>query len=129
MSPLAMAPATLLLAAVAIGATAPTPAGLLCAALVAAVGIVCAVVLLSPHGRPQKRPAARRRLLRRPTTLRVGDYVTFEGALYRVEHVLGDRVLIEDCRSGELFDSAAADVEKARKVRRSTQQVTAPRGD
>ena len=128
MSPLAMAPATLFLAAVAIGATSPTPAGLLVAALIAAVGIACAVVLLSPPGQRRKRRATKRRRPRHATTLRVGDYVTFEGALYRVEHVLGDRVLIEDCRSGELFDSAAADVEKARKVRRSTQPLSAQGG-
>lgn len=129
-SPLALAPSTLFLAAVVIGATSPTPAGLLGAALVAAVGIACAVFLLSPPRRRRRSERARApRPMKRKTSLRPGDYVAVEGSLYRVEHVLGDRVLIEDCRNGELFDAAAADVEKARKVKRSVQQVNASGGD
>ena len=131
MSPLALAPSTLFFAAVVIGATSPTPAGLACAALVAAVGIASAVFILSPQSlRPKQRRAATRKppRLKRKTSLRAGDYVAFDGSLYRVEHVLGDRVLIEDCRSGELFDAAAADVEKARKVRCSERPVSAQGG-
>ena len=124
---LALAPSTLFLAAVVIGATSPTPLGLLGAALVAAVGMACAVFLLSP---PRRRAGHRRRKprLKPKTALGAGDYVALAGNLYRVEHVLGDRVLIEDCRSGELFDSAAADVEKARKVRCSKRPVNAAGG-
>lgn len=125
MSPFALAPSTLFFAAVVIGATSPTPAGLACAALVAAVGIASAVFILSPPRlrKKQRRTARRPRSLKRKTSLRTGDYVAFEGNLYRVEHVLGDRVLIEDCRSGELFDSAAADVEKGRKVKDAAEMV------
>ena len=128
-SPFALAPSTLFFAAVVIGATSPTPAGLACAALVAAVGIASAVFILSPPRPRRQREAARKaRRLKRKSWLRAGDYVAFDGSLYRVEHVLGDRVLIEDCRSGELFDAAAADVEKARKVRRSERPVSAQGG-
>lgn len=33
-----------------------------------------------------------------------GDYFSSGDALYRVEHLAGARVLVEDCRSGDLID-------------------------
>jgi hypothetical protein len=36
--------------------------------------------------------------------IRPGDYFRRGRRLYRVEHLAGPRVLVEDCRSGELFD-------------------------
>ena len=48
-----------------------------------------------------------------------GDYFSSGGALYRVEHLAGARVLVEDCRSGDLIDidrDACAALERVRKA-------------
>jgi hypothetical protein len=50
--------------------------------------------------------------------VRVGDYIESGLRLYRVEYVRGDRVLLEDCISEDLFDAAADDVEQLRLVKR-----------
>jgi len=39
-----------------------------------------------------------------------GDYVASGGRLYRIEHVRRERVLIEDCGNGDLFDTGLAEV-------------------
>jgi hypothetical protein len=36
--------------------------------------------------------------------LSAGDYLHSERELYRIERLLGKRVLVEDCRSGELIE-------------------------
>ena len=41
-----------------------------------------------------------------------GDYVTSDGHLYRIEYVRKERVLIEDCGSGDLFDAGVAEVKQ-----------------
>jgi hypothetical protein len=50
--------------------------------------------------------------------VRVGDYIESDHRLYRVEYVRGDRVLLEDCVSEDLFDAAADEVEQLRLVKR-----------
>jgi hypothetical protein len=39
---------------------------------------------------------------------RCGDYYYSEDHLYCIEHIYNDRLLIEDCASGELFDIPAS---------------------
>jgi hypothetical protein len=39
------------------------------------------------------------------------------GRLYCIEYVRGNRVLIEDCRSGDLFDADAAEIRTLQMVR------------
>jgi hypothetical protein len=41
-----------------------------------------------------------------------GDYYHSEDRLYRVEQTNGERVLVEDCASGELFDIPARDLRR-----------------
>jgi hypothetical protein len=49
---------------------------------------------------------------------RPGDYFCSDSALYRVERVLGDRVLIEDCRTEALIDISFGELMALRPVRR-----------
>jgi hypothetical protein len=49
--------------------------------------------------------------------LRIGGYYSCAGELYRIEHLAGDRVLLEDCRNGELSDIDIADCADLRPVR------------
>lgn len=44
--------------------------------------------------------------------LHAGDYVASGGRLYRIEHVRRERVLIEDCGNGDLFDAGVSDVKQ-----------------
>jgi hypothetical protein len=55
-----------------------------------------------------------------PARIRPGDYLTCEGCLYHVEHVAGERVLIEDCRSGELLDIDRDTCAALERIKRST---------
>jgi hypothetical protein len=41
-----------------------------------------------------------------------GDYYHSEHRLFRVEQTHGQRVLVEDCASGELFDIPASDLDQ-----------------
>jgi hypothetical protein len=52
-----------------------------------------------------------------PPDVHAGDYVASDGRLYRIAPVRRQRVLIEDCRSGELFDAGVADVSRLRVVK------------
>lgn len=45
-----------------------------------------------------------------------GDYLCSEQDLFRVEEVVGDHVLIENCRDGELIDVSCADLRRLRRV-------------
>jgi hypothetical protein len=49
----------------------------------------------------------------------VGDYFCTERALFRVEHAAGERVLVEDCRSGDLIDVSAAELLELKRVERA----------
>lgn len=49
----------------------------------------------------QRRPATAHPAQEGPAT---GDYVCSETALYRVEQVVGEHGLVEDCRTGRLID-------------------------
>jgi hypothetical protein len=49
--------------------------------------------------------------------VRTGDYMASERDLYRVEHVRGQRVLLEDCRSGDLVDIDARELSALELVR------------
>ena len=55
-------------------------------------------------------------MLTRPQKTRAsicdGDYYHSEHRLFRVEQTHGERVLVEDCASGELFDSPASDLDR-----------------
>lgn len=46
-----------------------------------------------------------------------GDYVASRRALYRIEHVAGTSLLVEDCRSGELIDIDREECARLRLVR------------
>jgi hypothetical protein len=41
-----------------------------------------------------------------------GDYFHSEHRLYCVEQTNGERILLEDCASGELFDISASDLDR-----------------
>jgi hypothetical protein len=41
-----------------------------------------------------------------------GDYYHSEHRLYCVEQTNGERILVEDCASGELFDIPASDLDR-----------------
>jgi hypothetical protein len=55
-------------------------------------------------------------MLTRPQKTRAGicdgDYYHSEHRLFRVEQAHGERVLVEDCASGELFDIPASDLDR-----------------
>lgn len=46
----------------------------------------------------------------------IGDYVCSDRALYRVEQIAGDRILLEDCRDYELLDVGPRQLEELRRV-------------
>lgn len=48
-----------------------------------------------------------------------GDYFCSGRRLYRVEQVVGARAVIEDCRTGDLFDVAIQDLLVLRRLRES----------
>ena len=52
-----------------------------------------------------------------PHTPRPGDYLRSERALYRVERVLGDRAVIEDCRTELLIDISVTELLALKPVR------------
>lgn len=63
------------------------------------------------HNKPRvrRRPSCRKGRVVGPgdhddARIRPGDYFSTGRSLYRVEHLAGARVLIEDCRSGDLID-------------------------
>jgi len=47
---------------------------------------------------------------------RPGDYLCSDRALYRVERVVGDRALIEDCKTEALLDVSIAELLALRSV-------------
>lgn len=51
--------------------------------------------------------------------MRSGDYFYSERALYWVEHVVGERALVEDCRTGGLIDVSASELLRLDRVNRS----------
>ena len=52
-----------------------------------------------------------------------GDYYHSEHRLYCVEQTNGERVLVEDCASGELFDIPASDLDRLTPTRPGGQTV------
>ena len=75
------------------------------------------------RGRPRRRRVFRKRTqviaagAQDDPRIQPGDYFSTGGALYRVEHLAGARVLVEDCRSGDLIDidrDACAALERVR---------------
>ena len=48
-----------------------------------------------------------------------GDYIASTHELYRVEKLSGDRVLLEDCRNGSLFDLGLHQLAGLRLVKRA----------
>lgn len=68
---------------------------------------------LSPRS---SEPIGRRTRLER---VRSGDYFYSERALYWVEHVVGERALVEDCRTGGLIDVSASELLRLDRVNRS----------
>jgi hypothetical protein len=101
-SPVAAATFALLVTAAVAAAISRGGAGMI-AALVAAVAAIALVLV--------RRPA--------PRSVAAGDYVESAGRLYRIEYVRGDRVLLEDCRTGDFYDAGVAEVEGLRVVKRS----------
>lgn len=57
-----------------------------------------------------------------------GEYYSSDTALYRVERVLGDRVLIEDCRTEALIDISIAELTHLNPVRPSSDEAGAKSG-
>jgi len=49
---------------------------------------------------------------------RLSDYYSSDKDLYRVEHVVSDRALVEDCRTGVLIDVPVEYLERLRPVQR-----------
>ncbi len=78
--------------------------------------------------RPREDPSAAGRTAstREGRRVRAGDYVASERDLYRVEHVRGQRVLLEDCRSGDLVDIDAREVGSLEFVRTSSGSPPVP---
>jgi len=75
------------------------------------------------RGRPRRRRVFRKRTqviaagAQDDPRIQPGDYFSTGGALYRVEHLAGARVLVEDCRSGDMIDidrDACAALERVR---------------
>lgn len=52
-----------------------------------------------------------------------GDYLCSERDLYWVEHLAGDRAIIEDCRTGDLIDVSASDLERLQRLERPPAQA------
>jgi hypothetical protein len=48
-----------------------------------------------------------------------GDYVCSETALYRVEQVVGEHGLVEDCRTGRLIDMPMSILAALRTIKRA----------
>lgn len=59
-------------------------------------------------------------VLRRGSRAVVGDYLCSEDNLYRVEQVADGRVLLEDCRSGDLIDAPMHELARLRRLDRHT---------
>jgi hypothetical protein len=57
-----------------------------------------------------------------PTTVREGDYFHSDRELFYVECRGFDRVILEDCRTGELIDAAVEEVRTLVPVRRPARQ-------
>jgi hypothetical protein len=55
-----------------------------------------------------------------PDLPRPGDYLCSERALYRVERMLGDRALIEDCKTESLIDVTIDELLALKPVRRAS---------
>jgi hypothetical protein len=52
-----------------------------------------------------------------------GDYYHSEDRLYCVEQTHGERILLEDCASGELLDISASDLDRLTPTRPGGQTV------
>ena len=61
-------------------------------------------------------------------SIRHGDYYHSEDRLYCVEQSHGERVLLEDCASGELFDIPAGDLARLTPTRPGGQTVVVEQG-
>lgn len=55
---------------------------------------------------------------RRRAEFESGDYFCTDRDLFRVEEVVGDHVLVENCRDGELVDVPCSDLRRLRRVER-----------
>lgn len=62
------------------------------------------------RGRPEVGPGEAAGRMSALQAVRIGAYLHSARDLYRVEVVTGERALIEDCRSGELFDVALSEL-------------------
>lgn len=47
-----------------------------------------------------------------------GDYLCSEHELYWIEHLTGDRAILEDCRTGDLIDVSIGDLERLQRLER-----------
>jgi len=86
--------------------------------------------LVAGHGgratkRRRRRPVRRKRVpvvtlgARDDPRIQPGDYFSTGRRLYRVEHLAGARVLVEDCRSGELVDMDRETCASLKRVKRA----------
>lgn len=57
-------------------------------------------------------------LRRRRAEFEPGDYFCTDRDLFRVEEVVGDHVLVENCRDGELIDVPCVELRRLRRVER-----------
>jgi hypothetical protein len=76
--------------------------------------------LLARSGRRRKRLSVIAAGKRDDPRIRPGDYFSTGRTLYRVEHLAGARVLIEDCLSGERIDIDREACAALERVKRST---------
>jgi hypothetical protein len=96
------------------GRSGPVAAALLISGAFAAWVAALMVDAIGANRPPRTATRARRIFRKRPAVIAAGqrddprvqpgDYFSTGHALYRVEHLAGARVLVEDCRSGDLID-------------------------
>jgi hypothetical protein len=116
--------------------TAPVVLGMLLASAGLTAWMAVLVFDMSEAGRTRHRE---RRVRRRPTCrksrvvapgdhddarIRPGDYFSTGRSLYRVEHLAGARVLIEDCRSGDFLDVDRETCAALKRVRPAADRVS-----
>jgi hypothetical protein len=56
---------------------------------------------------------------------RIGDYYAGDRELFRVEEIVHDRVLLEDCRTEALIEVAIGELAKLRRVERESRVTVA----
>lgn len=70
-------------------------------------------------GRATREPLRRVGSRSRAGAVAVGDYMFSDRDLYRVEQLTEERVLIEDCRTGDLIDAPVEELAALRRLERS----------